>query len=361
MRKLKQRFNHRVLQSKAVVALAISSLFFLNGCSDPVEVSALYETPQVISPDDAADDPAIWLNQAVPEQSIILGTDKKSGVYAYNLQGEQIGYTELGKINNIDTRSLDSDTYILASNRTDQTVDLWRFADLAMSEAAAKSDFSLPLERSIQGQSEINIYGACMGLDKTFGLLAFITEDEGPRVEVWQYVHNSLKLIHTFNNGGESEGCVYDDENRTLFISEEEVNGVLRAYQLSDVLDFSSSVVIDSRKGNIGGDPEGVTLYKTSSSEGYLILSSQGDSKFNLYSRTAPYNYLGSFRVADGEAVDGVTITDGIAAINYPLNEDFPEGLLVVQDNDNTREGDLLRQNFKLISFSKVIAALQLR
>ena len=144
MRKLKQRFNHRVLQSKAAVALAIFSLFFLNGCSDPVEVSALYETPQVISPDDAADDPAIWLNQVVPEQSIILGTDKKSGVYAYNLQGEQIGYTELGKINNIDTRSLDSDTYILASNRTDQTVGLWRFADLAMAKAAAKSDFTAP-------------------------------------------------------------------------------------------------------------------------------------------------------------------------------------------------------------------------
>ena len=81
--------------------MLISSLLFLNGCSDPVEVTALYETPQVISPDDAADDPAIWLNQSVPGQSIILGTDKKSGVYAYSLQGEEIGYTQLGKINNI--------------------------------------------------------------------------------------------------------------------------------------------------------------------------------------------------------------------------------------------------------------------
>lgn len=361
MSTFKQQFNHRISKFTAGLAMLISSLLFLNGCSDPVEVTALYETPQVISPDDAADDPAIWLNQSVPGQSIILGTDKKSGVYAYSLQGEEIGYTQLGKINNIDTLKLNSETYILASNRTDQTVDLWRFSDGEMVFAAAKSDFSLPIERSARGQSGINIYGACMGLDKQFGLLAFITEDEGPRVEVWQYANNRLELIYTFNNGGESEGCVYDNENRTLFISEEEVNGVLRAYQLTEKLDFSSPVVIDSRKGNIGGDPEGVTLYKTSAVEGYLILSSQGDSKFNLYNRTAPYDYLGSFKVGDNKQVDGVTHTDGIAAINYPLNKDFPEGLLVVQDNDNTSGSDLLRQNFKLVSFTQVIDALQLR
>jgi hypothetical protein len=77
-----------------------------------------------------------------------------------------------------------------------------------------------------------------------------------------------------FDNGGESDGCVYDEENRTLSISEEEMNGVFRAYPVTEALDFSNPVIIDSREGNIGGDPEGVTLYKTSATEGYIILSS---------------------------------------------------------------------------------------
>ncbi|ETN93210.1 3-phytase precursor [Gammaproteobacteria bacterium MOLA455] len=352
-----------MINKKTGIVSVFFGLALISGCSTLVQVPALYETPQVISPDDAADDPAIWLNSTVPAQSLIFGTDKQSGVYSYNLQGETVGYTELGKINNIDTRSVDANTYIVASNRTQQSVDMWRFADSAMAEAAAKGDFSLPAKRFMQGQSKINIYGACMGLDKRLGLLAFVTEDEGPRVEVWKYTADGLRLLHTFDNGGESEGCVYDDENQILLISEEEVNGVLRAYSVTEALDFSNPVIIDSREGNIGGDPEGVTLYKTSATEGYIVLSSQGDSKFNLYNRTAPYAYLGSFEVGEVGTVDGVSITDGIAAINYPLNEDFPRGLLVVQDNDNIgkKKRKPKRQNFKLISFADVIDALQLK
>ena len=60
--------------------------------------------------------------------------------------------------------------------------------------------------------------------------VAFVTEDRGPRVELWTL--ENQKLIGAFDNGGESEGCVFDDENQTLFISEEETNGVLKALRL---------------------------------------------------------------------------------------------------------------------------------
>ena len=117
-------------------------------------------------------------------------------VYLENFLAFSESFTQ--KVNNIDTRSVDADTYIVASNRTQQSVDLWRFNDSAMGEAAAKGDFSLPATRFMQGQSEINIYGACMGLDKRLGLLAFVTEDEGPRVEVWKYIADGLKLFFIF-------------------------------------------------------------------------------------------------------------------------------------------------------------------
>ena len=83
----------------------------------------------------------------------------------------------------------------------------------------------------------------------------------------------------------------------------------------------------------------------------------------DLYNRTAPYAYLGSFEVGEVGTVDGVSITDGVAAINYPLNEDFPRGLLVAQDNDNIskKKRKPKRQNFKLISFADVIDALKLK
>ena len=181
-------------------------------------------------------------------------------------------------------------------------------------------------------------------------------------VEVWQYNNSLLKLITTFSNKGESEGCVYDDENRTLFISEENTNGVLKAYKLDSALNFSNPIIVDSRQGNIGGDPEGVAIYKTSSTSGYVVLSSQGDSKYNIYNREAPYEYINSFRIGPSMygLIDGASDTDGVAISSNKLNIDFPQGLLVVQDGYNKDKGIDKNQNFKYVSFRDVLKKLQL-
>ena len=63
------------------------------------------------------------------------------------------------------------------------------------------------------------------------------------------------------------------------------LHGVLKAYNLNQEYPFLNPVIVDSREGNIGGDPEGVAIYKTSDTEGYVILSSQGDNKYNVYNR----------------------------------------------------------------------------
>ncbi|MDA9040291.1 phytase [Gammaproteobacteria bacterium] len=161
-------------------------------------------------------------------------------------------------------------------------------------------------------------------------------------------------------NAIQSEGCVYDDENRTLFISEEQDRGILRAYNIDDELDFSSPIVIDNRSGYINGDPEGVTIYKTSEKEGYVIVSSQGDDTFNLYDRLSPYKYIGSFKIGHFKEIDGVTDTDGISAINFNLNNDFKRGLFVAQDGTNDGKLKVKRQNFKLVSFDEILKSLDL-
>ncbi len=347
--------------------ILVGLVSLISACSQYPAVTAKFETPQVTTHDDAADDPAIWVYTGQPENSLIFGTDKKSGVHVYNLQGQEIGYTALGDINNIDLRSQAGVTKIVASNRTNETIDLWIVSDSSLQQGSKKNQFALDTKRSLSANSAINIYGICAGNDPEFGFIAFVTEDEGPRVEMWQYRDTGLSLLTTFNNGGESEGCVYDDENRRLFISEEETNGVLKAYSINQALDFSSFTTVDSRKGNIVGDPEGVAIYKTNDTDGFIVLSSQGDSKFNLYDRQPPYQYVGSFSVkaglgATGLPIDEITTTDGIEIINLDFNSHFPEGLMVVQDDINRvdKESKLKRQNFKLVSFKDIIDALSL-
>ena len=349
---------------KASIVLA----FFLTTSSlaDYVEVEAIYETPPVVTKGDAADDPAIWVNKSNPSNSIVFGTDKKSGIYSYNLQGQELSYTNLGNINNIDTRTINvgddenvSDfTFLFASNRTLGSVDLWVFEDNEIRQKLENNSWKVPSKPSFRGKSDIIVYGICAGIDAKYGLVAFLTEDTGPRVEVWNLTEDGLNLITTFNNGGESEGCVYDDQNRTLFISEEEVRGVLKAYRLDDSFDFSEPYIVDSRDGQIGGDPEGVSLYKTPNNSGYLILSSQGDSKFNLYDRNYPYDYIASFRIGSSKSIDNVTDTDGIETINFKLSDEYPEGIMIAQDGYNKDGLWSKKQNFKFVSFQDILEAV---
>ena len=70
------------------------------GCSDNNSIIAIAETEPVTTSGDAADDPAIVINYSNPQQSIILGTDKRAGVYSYDLSGKKISYAALGEINN---------------------------------------------------------------------------------------------------------------------------------------------------------------------------------------------------------------------------------------------------------------------
>lgn len=355
---------------KIYFSFLICCSFFVS--SDPEDkivyvIKPSAETPQVVTKGDAADDPVIWLNNLSTSNSLIFGTDKKSGVYTYDLDAKKIGYTKLGNINNIDLRSVNLDeignyTFIFASNRTTSTLDLWIYEDKAMDALAKSKNFNIEKNPSFKGSANMIVYGVCAGYDQEFGIVAFITEDEGSRVQMWSYSESGLSLLKTFNNANavQSEGCVYDDENRTLLISEEQDRGILRAYKINSSLDFSNPTIIDSRSGNIDDDPEGVTIYKTSTNDGYILLSSQGDNSFNVYNRTEPYNYLGSFKIGHSGTIDNVNDTDGIDVVSARLNNKYPKGLLVVQDGTNDGKKIVKRQNFKYVSFEEVIKALDL-
>ena len=382
--------------------------------SDIFEVYPIYETPPIETRGDAADDPAIWVNKEFPALSIIFATDKRSGIYAYDLRGNQLTFSPAGKINNVDLRTLKLDyatdngvvkkdyTFLFGTNRSLNTIDLWIFFDEGINKSMRNranlrySKFSINEKPDFRIKSESNIYGICAGVHPKYGLIAFVTEDQGPNVEVYYLAANGLELLATLDNGGESEGCVFDDENLTLFISEENLRGNLKAHKFDKDFNLTGEpFLIDSREGNIVGDPEGVTVYKTDQSKGFIILSSQGDSKFNIYNRQQPYEFIKSFKISSTKDIDGVSDTDGIDAVSVNLNcnfdfesstddnskrrveeeeennefwlnvlaednlkdkcNDYPNGILVVQDGYNYLGDKKENQNFKLISFKEIL------
>src|SRR5262245_61179236 len=67
-------------------------------------VMPVLETVPVDDADDAADDPAIWVNPKDPAKSAVVGTDKRGGLYVYDLAGKPLQNLRNGRMNNVDLR-----------------------------------------------------------------------------------------------------------------------------------------------------------------------------------------------------------------------------------------------------------------
>ncbi len=80
-------------------------------------------------------------------------------------------------------------------------------------------------------------------------------------------------------------------------------------------------------------DVEGLTIYYRRDGVGYLIASSQGNSRFNVYRREGNNPYLGTFQIASGPFGSAID-TDGIDVINMSLGPRYPQGLFVAQNDD---------------------------
>lgn len=94
--------------------------------------------------------------------------------------------------------------------------------------------------------------------------------------------------------------------------------------------------------------------------DGYIIVSSQGESLFAVYERQGDNAYVGKFRVIDSASgMDGVSGTDGLDVSVEDLPAPFSGGVLVVQDDYN-REPEA-NQGFKLVPWADVVEALGLR
>ncbi len=63
--------------------------------ADTRTVAAAAETAPVVDACDAADDPAVWVNEANPEASLIVATNKLRGFVVYGLDGAVVSTREI--------------------------------------------------------------------------------------------------------------------------------------------------------------------------------------------------------------------------------------------------------------------------
>ena len=150
------------------------------------------------------------------------------------------------------------------------------------------------------------------------------------------------------------------DDNGALYAAQEDV-GVWRIqlplgstspvlidrvadFGIHDVFDEEAEecVPVDDEDTGFGGpnlvaDAEGVDVYYGPGATGYVIVSSQGDDRYAVYSTTPENRSLGTFLVR-GVGVDDINGSDGLAVSNRPVGQ-YRRGLLVSHDEPESGPG----------------------
>lgn len=320
------------------------------------DVPAIAETVAAQQQGDAADDAEIWRNAASPENSRIFATDKKSGLMVLDLAGKLVEFFQVGRLNNVDLRDKwmagsEEKVLVVATDRTKLGISFFMLDPKTLAVSY--------LESSFIAAGLGDPYGMCLyrsGKDQS--LYAFAIGKDG---EVRQFALKPTatgvvegKLVRVFQVGSISEGCVVDDRTGALYIAEE-MKGIWR-YNAEPDGQAERQMIAAVDGVDLVADIEGLTLAPYGENGGYLVASVQGNSTFAVLSLPEG-KLIARFRVvANAEKdIDIVTGTDGVALTVGNFGPGLPDGLLIVQDDENPGAA----QNFKLVSWTDVLAKLR--
>ena len=331
----------------------IAAVALLSGCATvPLTVTSVdvpvagQTTPVGTTNDDAADDPAIWVNRRAPAKSLIVATDKKAGLNVYGLDGTLRSSFPAGRVNNVDLRQVGQRIIVAASDRNDPANGKIALFELDRTTAALKPLSILPV-----GAGEG--YGICLWQPRNGPLNAFLVMKEGDifQVELGLGAVPAAIVVRRMKLATQSEGCISDDRTATLYVGEEDV-GIWRfGARKTDPVAPVSVAKDDGQR--LVADVEGLAIAAQGARGGYLVASSQGDNAYALY-RLPDLTYAGRFRIAANGTIGGTSETDGIEVTTASL-PGYSGGIMIVQDGDNAPAA----QNFKFIRWADVMRGIK--
>ena len=325
-------------------------------------VTARVETAPFAGRGDIADDSAIWVDREHPSRTVVIADDKSGaskggGIGVFDMHGRLLSFRRDGKIGNVDLRNGfrvrgRSRVLVGANNRTDDTISLWTLDP-------AKRRLG-PLSLGVI-ETEDDNYGFCLYHSRVSGrFYAFVTsKEDGP---VQQYLlaaagkRVTARLVRTLPLSSTAESCVADDSNGALYVGQEDV--AVWRYGAEPDAGRSRRSVDRVGRGNLVADVEGMAVAAGPGDAGYLLVSSQGDSRIAVYRRGGRNAFVARFGVEGARGVDKVTDSDGLDVTTSSAGPGFEDGLLVVHDGHNTG-GNV--SNLKYVRFADVLASLRRR
>lgn len=324
--------------NKTNLLIAVSTLIFTACNNDKMNRNIASNAIKPITTTEQTkhdtDDPAIWINRQDSSKSLIIGTDKDSdgSLYVFDLNGKIVKVIEgLKRPNNVDIAyglKL-KDSLIDIAVTTERETNKIRIYQLPeMKEIGSGFDvFSGEAERAPMG---ISLFKN----PADSAIYAIVGRKSGPSDGyLWQYKLSDdgsgklkaevVRKFGKYSGKKEIEAIAVDNELGYIYYSDEQAG--MRKYY-ADPSKGNKELVFFGQNEFIG-DNEGISIYKTTDSTGYILVSNQQDNTFNVYPREGNEHKLITKIPASTIESDGSEVT------NINLGKQYPKGIFVAMSN----------------------------
>jgi 3-phytase len=308
------------------------------------------EQPLIISDtvENDTDDPAIWINPQDPAQSIVIGTDKneKGGLYSFDMAGKIIaGKTIKGlqRPNNVDLEY----GLMLKGKPTDIAVVTERLTHklriFSVPDMKAVDNGGIPVFSGDTTTGYRDLMGIALFKSGKGKIYAIVGRKTGPTDGhyLWQYELSDngngavkatlVRKFGQYSGKNEIESIYVDDVLGYVYYSDEGT-GVRKYYADPDKGDAELALFATT---GFAQDHEGISMYATSDSTGFILVSDQQAQAFQIFPREGistnvhAHPLLRKVKVAALES-------DGSEMIALPINAQFKNGLFVAMSADKT-------------------------
>jgi len=306
-------------------------------------VDSLIIKPTIITDtvENDTDDPAIWLHPTDKSKSLIIGTDKdeNGGLYVFDLQGKCIKEKTikgLKRPNNVDIEY----GLMLNGKATDIAVVTERLTHKLRL-------FALPTMQPIdnggievfEGETQTDyrdLMGIALYKNPLGKIFVIVGRKTGPTngKYLWQYELSDngrggveAKLVRKFGKFSgqkEIESIAIDDQLGYVYYSDETV-GIRKYY--ADPLKGNEELALFGQN-LFKRDNEGISIYNTSDSTGYILVSNQQANTFVVFAREGKQTNTHQHQMIT-EIPLSTLESDGSDVTNVTLNPQFSKGLFV--------------------------------
>lgn len=286
------------------------------------------------------DDPCIWINKNDTAKSLIIGTDKDSngGLYVFNLDGKIVNkIVGLKRPNNVDLaygillNGMPTD-FVATTERETNKLRMYSIPDLKPIDKGGLDVFADDDQKAPMGiafytrpsdHAIFAIVGRKTGPADGY-LYQYKLEDDGTGNIKGTFVRKFGK----YSGKKEIESIAVDNELGYIYYSDE-TYGVHKYY--ADPEKGNTELTLFATTG-FTSDHEGISIYQTSDSTGYILVSNQQKNTFMVYPREGKGADKNTHPLIAEIPVSTIE-SDGSDVTNVNLGKSFPKGMFVAMSN----------------------------